>query len=75
MHLKLPSPGRWPLAGQLAVLAIVMTLMSWLAGMAVTTLQAQRAIDARQDQVLVQVAHLMLGLAGHELDEFGRRRR
>lgn len=71
MRDLLQAPGRWLLRLQLAVVAVVMTLLAWAAGVAVTAHVAEREAIELHDRELSHVAGLLLGLASQELDEMG----
>lgn len=64
-------PKQWSMQAQLLCIAVGITLVAWFAGVAVMARTAEREAANLHDRELQQVARLLLGLAGHELDELG----
>jgi signal transduction histidine kinase len=55
----------------LITIALAITLLAWVAGVAVTASMAQREAHSLHDREMKQVAGLLLGLSAHELAEIG----
>ena len=55
----------------LIAIALAITLLAWVAGVAVTASTARREAQALHDRGIKQVAALLLGLSAHELEEIG----
>ncbi len=64
-------PRHWSMQAQLIVIAVAITLVAWIAGVAVMARTAEREAASLHDRGLQQVARLLLGLASQELDEMG----
>lgn len=71
MKTLLGHPRHWSMQAQLIVIAIAIILLAWIAGVAVMARTAAREAAVLHDRELQQVARLLLGLAGQELDEMG----
>jgi signal transduction histidine kinase len=62
---------RWSLQSLLITLAVLVTLFAWAAGGALVWRVAEEHTRELHDGQLRHVAHLLLGLSGHELIEMG----
>jgi signal transduction histidine kinase len=62
---------RWSLQSLLVALAVLVTLIAWIAGGALVWRVAEHHSQALHDGQLRHMAHLLLGLSGHELIEIG----
>jgi signal transduction histidine kinase len=62
---------RRSLQSLLIALAVAVTLLAWTTGAAVVWMVAEQHTQELHDQQLRHMAHLLLGLSGHEIDEMG----
>jgi signal transduction histidine kinase len=61
----------WSMQTQLIAIALAITILAWFAGVTVMANVSQREAEKLHDQKLKEVAALLLGLSGHEIEEIG----
>jgi len=62
---------RWSLQSLLVAVAVLVTLIAWVAGGALVWRVAEEHANQFHDGQLRHMAHMLLGLSGHELIEIG----
>ena len=62
---------RWSLQSLLVALAVLVTLIAWVAGGSLVWRVAEQHAQEFHDGQLRHMAHMLLGLSGHELIEIG----